>query len=614
MVPVLDGRVYRTAFLPALLALFLAAFALQDRPTPGRSELPADSSAATAHSAPSATRTRLAAGARGRVPGPYARLGRRRRARGLRGRGPGRALVGGPAAHVHGRTDHHRERPADGDRDASWRCPGAGSSCSPTVTPPARRSSPPPLCCSNSAASSSRARAGQDARAGLDDRSPHGLRGHPRVGAQRGGRAGRRRDRARRHGEQRRSTSRGWCRGRARRARRRSALERTVQAAVRRETRSDPGGPRAAAQWVRRALPVTLSEQGAVGAEGLPAVLISASGELGPARRRARLSQTHPRLRPLGRARRRRVRRRRPGATRPRSTTRPSGIVTLRNVMTDWASGCSSARCCCPPCSPRSTRSSARAGAASRRALVGWLVVAAVPLPVAWLWLRVLGATGVSTRPPAPVRRAAVPPRPAGSSRSSRRDRRGALACFGARPWRARSARGRSAEEAPTRRSRARRARRRGPRGGDRDVAVRAGGARLGPQPLRGGSAESPPRTCGCSPPAAGAAWPAVAALAGGLLVPRARARAPRPRARTRPAASSPGARRSRGHDRLGRRHDAAVRRAAGRARRAWCACCSRAAGSGPRTAAPASSSRTRGPLSYAGPGSLGGTESALRR
>src|SRR5690349_14597780 len=39
---VLDGRVYRTAFLPALLALFLAAFALQDRPAPGRSQLPAD--------------------------------------------------------------------------------------------------------------------------------------------------------------------------------------------------------------------------------------------------------------------------------------------------------------------------------------------------------------------------------------------------------------------------------------------------------------------------------------------------------------------------------------------------------------------------------------------
>jgi hypothetical protein len=39
---VLDGRVYRTAFLPALVALCVAAFALQDRPSPGRSALPAD--------------------------------------------------------------------------------------------------------------------------------------------------------------------------------------------------------------------------------------------------------------------------------------------------------------------------------------------------------------------------------------------------------------------------------------------------------------------------------------------------------------------------------------------------------------------------------------------
>src|SRR4051812_2475935 len=40
---VLDVRVYRTAFLPALVALFIAAFALKDRPTPEVSPLPADS-------------------------------------------------------------------------------------------------------------------------------------------------------------------------------------------------------------------------------------------------------------------------------------------------------------------------------------------------------------------------------------------------------------------------------------------------------------------------------------------------------------------------------------------------------------------------------------------
>ena len=38
----LDGRVYRTAFLPALVALFVAAFALEDRPAPGRSTLAPD--------------------------------------------------------------------------------------------------------------------------------------------------------------------------------------------------------------------------------------------------------------------------------------------------------------------------------------------------------------------------------------------------------------------------------------------------------------------------------------------------------------------------------------------------------------------------------------------
>ena len=38
----LDVRVYRAAFLPALIALFLAAFSLADRPAPLTSPLSAD--------------------------------------------------------------------------------------------------------------------------------------------------------------------------------------------------------------------------------------------------------------------------------------------------------------------------------------------------------------------------------------------------------------------------------------------------------------------------------------------------------------------------------------------------------------------------------------------
>ena len=79
----LDGRVYRTAFLPALVALFLAAFALQDRPAPGRSVLPPD--AFSVERAFGTQRDRNPARSKGspRVPGPHARLGGRPRARRL---------------------------------------------------------------------------------------------------------------------------------------------------------------------------------------------------------------------------------------------------------------------------------------------------------------------------------------------------------------------------------------------------------------------------------------------------------------------------------------------------------------------------------------------------
>lgn len=60
-------------------------------------------------------------------------------------------------------------------------------------------------------------------------------------------------------------------------------LRRTVEAAARAEVGTDPGGFRAAQQWARQAFPLTISEQGAFGRAGLPAVLLSASGERGPA-------------------------------------------------------------------------------------------------------------------------------------------------------------------------------------------------------------------------------------------------------------------------------------------------------------------------------------------
>ncbi|MCW3014157.1 MAG: hypothetical protein JWO02_1249 [Solirubrobacterales bacterium] len=60
-------------------------------------------------------------------------------------------------------------------------------------------------------------------------------------------------------------------------------LRRTLEAAARTETGTDPASFRAATQWVRQAFPVTVGEQGAFGRAGLPAVLLSATGERGPA-------------------------------------------------------------------------------------------------------------------------------------------------------------------------------------------------------------------------------------------------------------------------------------------------------------------------------------------
>jgi hypothetical protein len=60
-------------------------------------------------------------------------------------------------------------------------------------------------------------------------------------------------------------------------------LRRTVEEALRAETDLDPGAPRALVQLARLAVPLTLTGQGPFGAAGLSAVTVQASGERGPA-------------------------------------------------------------------------------------------------------------------------------------------------------------------------------------------------------------------------------------------------------------------------------------------------------------------------------------------
>lgn len=59
-------------------------------------------------------------------------------------------------------------------------------------------------------------------------------------------------------------------------------LQRTVQAAIEEETGADPGAPSGLGQLAHLMLPLTVGEQGPLNAAGIPAVLVQASGEAGP--------------------------------------------------------------------------------------------------------------------------------------------------------------------------------------------------------------------------------------------------------------------------------------------------------------------------------------------
>ena len=78
--------------------------------------------------------------------------------------------------------------------------------------------------------------------------------------------------------------------------------------------------------------------------------------------------------------------------------------MTLRNVLTDWSVRLVVGSLLLPAIL---AALDAFFRARRRRVPIGpwlaWLAVAAVPLPVAWAWLRALGATGVIDAPDGPV-------------------------------------------------------------------------------------------------------------------------------------------------------------------------------------------------------------------
>jgi hypothetical protein len=408
---VLDSRLYRAAFLPALIAVFVCAFSLTDRPAPKTTPLAAD-----------AFDTSRAFGAPRQPP----RDSLRELASAFPSRRPGSAGDGGVANRVERalrRAQFNTQRTVDslrtidGERYLTTVTGVRPGLSSRRIVVLANRDSLnvpglPEL--SGTAAMLELARVFQvrELRKTLVLVSTSGGTGGSagaRLWAQRN--AGAPIDAVIVLGDMASRRVRKpfvvpWSNGSAQTP---IGLVRTLESAARREVNSNPnpGGSHASGQWARRALPFTVSGQGEPAAEGLPAVLLSASGERGPA---PRASVSEQRMGEMGRTAVRAVTAidaagsGDPTMLAPAFAGEPEGIVTVRNVLPDW-----SVRllvfCLLLPALLAALDGYFRA---RRRRLpverwLLWVGALAAPFAIAWAWTRGLGLTGALDAPGAPV-------------------------------------------------------------------------------------------------------------------------------------------------------------------------------------------------------------------
>ena len=183
-------------------------------------------------------------------------------------------------------------------------------------------------------------------------------------------------------------------------------LRRTVERALQLETDLDPGSPRALAQWARLAVPLTLTPQGALGAEGLSAVTIQASGERGPSPEAA-ISEAQ--LQAFGRGTLRAV------SALDNGPDVPSGpreyVVFRGRILPSWTVSVIAALLLFPAL-VASVDGLARVRR-RRQPVVSWLrwlVAGAVPFALAALVARLMGVAGMVPPLLGPVDPAGVPP------------------------------------------------------------------------------------------------------------------------------------------------------------------------------------------------------------
>ncbi len=181
-------------------------------------------------------------------------------------------------------------------------------------------------------------------------------------------------------------------------------LRRTLESAVLREVGVQAGGSRAIGQWARRALPLTVSEQGEAARGGLPAVLLQVSGERGPSPRAA---VSENRLDAFGRAAMRAVIALDARVSRNEENGpfagEGGGIITVRRLLPDWSIRLLVGSLLLPSLlAAIDTFFGARRRRLPVLRWIGWVAAATVPFLLAWLWIRLLGLTGAidATRGP----------------------------------------------------------------------------------------------------------------------------------------------------------------------------------------------------------------------
>jgi len=186
-------------------------------------------------------------------------------------------------------------------------------------------------------------------------------------------------------------------------------LRATVQEAVRVETGSGSGPPRALSQFARFAMPATFGEQGALLARGLPAVLLSIGGDAPP---RAGAPISRDRLETFGRAALRTVTAL--DAVPPTRTITAEAssrdLLTSRKIVPVWAIALFTGALLL---TVLLTAVDGLAALLRRRERVavwlGWTLAGALPFLLTALFALLLGAVGLLDAPGAPVSPQALP-------------------------------------------------------------------------------------------------------------------------------------------------------------------------------------------------------------